>query len=513
MSGPKSFSVKIFDEELANIFQLQCEVEERLSALESAMGNMESQPHAQTTAEGQPSLAEFKKRTTEAIKPFNFGTVKIIAAQNRERYERFIAIRKGILKKLIRQIDEKEVSTHQQESHHKDYQSYETKIKALCEGLEELKEQVRGYLGELQGKRPDMDMDEHLKQLDKPFEIQKQAFSPSFNKASATKKAIAKEKRLRKGVLKIKEQVEKILQETKASPTPPQVTTPEITKEQRHLEELTDLIRERISSVNAIATREMFSKEHNQILITQKDGQSLFLHRQLLRKVNQHLQVHALKQELVILYAKVLANVPHAVFKKEHQTICQDATQMLKETMVHTSELQHLIDRGKGYLSDNATRIRQDKIRQRERAYIKRQLMQALEDKKYEVMDDMQVIDFEKQSEFLIKVPEKDNYIQVELKDNDTISYVFYSNKSDGEVAKMSTEEKVRKVEEMDKACDDFYRIMQELDDLGISNKVRKPRTAKESYLKALPEKYKDKIKEQPPTPPQKKKDDKKRYL
>ena len=98
MSGPKSFSVKIFDKELVQIFQMQCEVEEMFAALESAVEG--KNPQTTSTAE-QPSVAELKTRVSNAIKPFSFGTVHTIAAQNKERYDRLIAVRKGILKKLI----------------------------------------------------------------------------------------------------------------------------------------------------------------------------------------------------------------------------------------------------------------------------------------------------------------------------------------------------------------------------------------------------------------------------
>jgi hypothetical protein len=532
MSGPKSYSVKIFDKELVHIFQLQCEVEDILSNLKSYQDD-DKKPDAQL----RPFLLSIRKECSIALKTFSLGTTAhTIAGTTKAGYDKRIQIKKDQLTRLVNKLQQKESTVSEGKTTKNDYLSYEVSFIALSEELNVLRLSMINYLKGLSKKNNHIQLDKYLLELDnKQLNLLKERFSFFFNKEKAINQLIFSEKEHRKNITKIREKAETKIREVKTATPPAQIKkeTPNIKKpekktqlfvepekelqnikEQENLTEITALIRYKIIQVKSVKKQTDFSKEFKQIKTLAEKGQSLFLLQQLLREVNQYINAQIPKEELNVLYTNILNVSPHPTLIKEYQAASKDMMQILKNSGARDGEIQHVLERGKTFLTVNQKRIQKDRIREKERAFIKQQLIEALEERKYEVIDDTQVVDFEKQSDFLLKVPGKENYVGVELKENDTLSYVFYSNNDHEAVAKMSIEERTKKVKDMDSSCDDFYNIMKELDSLGISNKIRKPRKAKENYLQGLPEKYQNQIKKDSHAPSSKKrKNDKKRYL
>ncbi|MGK0390602.1 MAG: hypothetical protein ACI94Y_003360 [Maribacter sp.] len=532
MSGPKSYSVKIFDKELVHIFQLQCEVEDILSNLKSYQDD-DKKPDAQL----RPFLLSIRKECSIALKTFSLGTTAhTIAGTTKAGYDKRIQIKKDQLTRLVNKLQQKESTVSEGKTTKNDYLSYEVSFIALSEELNVLRLSMINYLKGLSKKNNHIQLDKYLLELDnKQLNLLKERFSFFFNKEKAINQLIFSEKEHRKNITKIREKAETKIREVKTATPPAQIKkeTPNIKKpekktqlfvepekelqnikEQENLTEITALIRYKIIQVKSVKKQTDFSKEFKQIKTLAEKGQSLFILQQLLREVNQYLNAQIPKEKLNASYLDISNTTPHPTLIKEYQAASKDMMQILKNPDARDGEIQHILERAKTFLIVNRKRMQQDRIRQKERAFIKQQLIQALEERKYKVVDDTKVVDFEKQSDFLLKVPGKENYVGVELKENDTLSYVFYSNNDHEAVAKMSIEERTKKVKDMDSSCDDFYNIMKELDSLGISNKIRKPRKAKENYLQGLPEKYQNQIKKDSHAPSSKKrKNDKKRYL
>lgn len=511
MSGPKSYSVKVFDKDLVHIFQLQCEVEDMLSNLKSY-----KEANKKNDTEITPFLLDIRKECSLALKPFSLGTTAhTIAGATKAGYDKRIQIKKDQLTRLVDKIKLKETNLEQNETIKNDYLSYRASFAACLEELMKFRENTRIYLQEINSQSEDIHLEEYLKQLQgKALELPEKPYTYTFNKERAIQELVLIEKQYRKEIDNIREAAEEMIFQIKmTTPLSSKEKTPN-TQEKERITSIITLIKNKINQITPNKKQTDFSKELEQLQAETSQGGNLFLLQQLLRQINQYQNAQIPKKELNILYNRILTVTPHPTLTKEHQAVSKDMVQVIKNSDARDGEIQHILERGKNFLTLNRKRIQQSRIREKERAFIKQQLVQALEARKYEVVEDTTVIDFEKQSEFLLKVPKKENYVGVELKENDTLSYVFYSNIDKKELEKMSIEERAGKVKDMEHSCDDFYAIMQELNHLGISNKIRKPRKSKESYLQGLPDKYKNQVKREANIPLKKKRnDDKKKYL
>jgi len=131
-------------------------------------------------------------------------------------------------------------------------------------------------------------------------------------------------------------------------------------------------------------------------------------------------------------------------------------------------------------------------VKQKENEYLKTQLVNGLQNMNYQVMDDMQVIDFEKQSDFLFKVPDQSNYINLRIDKNNNIAYNFLIEEDKKE---LSIEKKRKKVIEMESTCDEFQKVLKSLESMGLEINKTKSSDADINKLLQVPKKYREKIK------------------
>jgi hypothetical protein len=112
----------------------------------------------------------------------------------------------------------------------------------------------------------------------------------------------------------------------------------------------------------------------------------------------------------------------------------------------------------------------------------------------YEVMDDLEVIDFEKSNDYLLKVKGQDNYMNLMFSEDGAMKYNFQipENKKD-----LSFDEKKLKVQEMKMSCDDFNSVISDLRKMGMKLNLNSEQPISEASLMPFTKKTKERLKGQ----------------
>ncbi|PIB28294.1 hypothetical protein BFP78_00105 [Gaetbulibacter sp. 5U11] len=160
----------------------------------------------------------------------------------------------------------------------------------------------------------------------------------------------------------------------------------------------------------------------------------------------------------------------------------------------------------------NKKLIEDEGILERERLFLKSQMITTLSNMGYEVMDDLEVIDFEKSDDYLLKVKGQENYINVMFREDGSMKYNFQIPEKK---ENLSVDEKKMKLQEMKLTCNDFNSAVGDLRKMGLNLKLNREEPIAEktllSFTKKTKERLKDKLKSKQPSTKQQ--ETKKRYL
>ena len=107
-------------------------------------------------------------------------------------------------------------------------------------------------------------------------------------------------------------------------------------------------------------------------------------------------------------------------------------------------------------------------------------------------MDDLEVIDFEKTDDFLLKIKGQENYINVKFREDGSMRYVFQipENKED-----LSTDQVKTKLHEMHVTCTEFHSILKDLNKMGLKLDIIGEKPIELDSIISVTTQHKDKIK------------------
>jgi hypothetical protein len=164
----------------------------------------------------------------------------------------------------------------------------------------------------------------------------------------------------------------------------------------------------------------------------------------------------------------------HDLTKIERQNLIQHCLNMLNRSNISKDEADDLQTRFERLKSESRLCVEEDEIKNKERLFLKSQIILCLENQGYEVMDDMEVIDFEKGDDFFLKIKGQENYLNLKFKEDGSMRYAFKipENKDN-----LSTDQQNMKLEEMRITCQDFKEVLKDLSKMGlkINLKSEKP--------------------------------------
>jgi hypothetical protein len=185
----------------------------------------------------------------------------------------------------------------------------------------------------------------------------------------------------------------------------------------------------------------------------------------------------------------------HSTMKNEHQLLIEQCLLLLNNSGIDKGELDYINRQSELFQVRNNLTLEEDEIKSKERLFLKSQLILLLENQGYVVMDDLQVIDFDKTDDFLLKIKDQENYVNVKFREDGSMRYVFQipENKED-----LSTDQVKNKLHEMHVTCNEFHNILNDLSQMGLRLNVTSEKPIELSSIITVTNQYKEKIKSRP---------------
>lgn len=193
---------------------------------------------------------------------------------------------------------------------------------------------------------------------------------------------------------------------------------------------------------------------------------------------------------------EILSELSTSSFHPSIQTVWQNLVKLCLSLLSNSSITKNEFDEIKIKLEQMRNQsnkyFEDDEIKNKEHIFLKSQLILCLENMGYEVMDDLEVIDFEKEEDFFLKIKGQENYLNLKFKEDGSMRYVFQipENKED-----LSTDQRNLKLDEMKVTCSDFQSVLKDLSMMGLKIEMKNEKPIELDSLVSVTGKHKAKLK------------------
>lgn len=204
-------------------------------------------------------------------------------------------------------------------------------------------------------------------------------------------------------------------------------------------------------------------------------------------------KIHRWKAEIQKTIARLNQIKAHNKLKDEKAKILQSALNLMEKEKIKAYEYGDFKNKFKLFNEKNEKKILEEFVKKKERQFIKTQLIQSLENLNYEVMGDMELIDFEKEEDFLFKIPNQSNCLNLRFGPDGSILYNFVIPENRN---KLSIDGKLQKLSEMETTCKEFKGLLEDLSLMGLKIDLDKEMPVSEKALIQAPKKYQSIIQE-----------------
>lgn len=197
-----------------------------------------------------------------------------------------------------------------------------------------------------------------------------------------------------------------------------------------------------------------------------------------------------------IAISNILTELSELTFHKssqnERENLVKYCLTLMSNSSITKNELDEIQIKFNRLKARSNKFFEEEEIKSKERLFLKSQLILCLENQGYEVMEDLQVIDFEKNEDFLLKISGQENYLNLKFKEDGSMRYVFQipENKDD-----LSTDQKKLKLHEMKVTCSEFKSVLNDLSKMGLQIDMQSEKPIEFDSLVSITEKHKAKLK------------------
>jgi hypothetical protein len=182
-------------------------------------------------------------------------------------------------------------------------------------------------------------------------------------------------------------------------------------------------------------------------------------------------------------------------------------TTYLSRVNILDEEFELITDKFNELKTKNKQLFSEDEVSAKENSFLKSQIIHNLEKLGYETVNDLEVIDFEKENDFLLKIKNQVNYLNLKFNGDGSMRYVFQvPEESDS----LSIDQQNLKMHEMKLTCEDFKNVLDDLSKLGLNIELRNEKPIEAESLVSVTKRHIDKVKK---VTNRKVQDQKKNYL
>tara|TARA_R110002126_G_scaffold277560_1_gene423476 strand:+ start:33811 stop:35355 length:1545 start_codon:yes stop_codon:yes gene_type:complete len=183
----------------------------------------------------------------------------------------------------------------------------------------------------------------------------------------------------------------------------------------------------------------------------------------------------------------------HTSLLDKKQVLAQRLSALLNHNNIKDTDVASMKRELKILQKQSKKRVEEEGVLERERLFLKSQVVSTLSIMGYEVIDDLNVIDFEKSNDYLLKVKGQENYMNLMFREDGAMKYNFQmpENKKD-----LSFDEKKLKLQEMKMSCDDFNVVVNDLNKMGLKLNLNSQKPITEASLMQFTKKTKERLKD-----------------
>jgi hypothetical protein len=214
--------------------------------------------------------------------------------------------------------------------------------------------------------------------------------------------------------------------------------------------------------------KESFLNRFQEILTY--DPLSLSFHLPQLKIQIAKMKEHLERKEIISSLLKSLniqSQSTHPQMVPERQRLKGTCSNLLDKSYITSNELSDIQDRCNGWFAENNSKVEIEEVISKERLFLKSQIVSHLKNMGYTVIDDLNVIDFEKveRESLLLKSNNSAGYLNLQFRQDGSFRYLFKSSKP---VVELSTDQQERLLNEMKITCDDFQKVLSDLEEIGL---------------------------------------------
>ncbi len=476
MSGPKSFRVKVTNEHLQRLFALQSD----MSVLWNQLGQL--------------SLRDDTRRIFADCATFLNG--QRVAKETLQRpisieYADELPPHLERLQEFIRRLETERQQFHVKQDDYQAFLTYEQRYAQSLQAFRQHQEQVIAYLQTyLRQDFPDVCEQAATQISSVAPKLQPSAFSWNFRTMLPQKTGeIAQRIEDAKAAINtIRGAVSNdVLRRTKKNL--PQAAP--ALQFDATIQEMVRQIADYIRNVSDPAAQQSYQSQYDELLASDTRKQDAYFYRELLDDITIAEKTRQVKTAIRHALTELEQTPIHqgmTAAQLQFQQYCGKLLTAQKIKPHHIAEFQSKLT---AFQQENAKKLHDEIACEQERLFIKAQIVSALRRLNYEVADDMQVIDFEKESEFVVKAPNQPNYLHLRFMEDGSFRYNFLipEFKDDLSIAQIRV-----KIHEMETACHQFKAELQKLSNIGISIDLEKELPISEKAIIQIPQRLQEKI-------------------
>jgi hypothetical protein len=200
---------------------------------------------------------------------------------------------------------------------------------------------------------------------------------------------------------------------------------------------------------------------------------------------------------------------PTTALLKDKNFIIQKTLKLLDDTSITENEVDCIKNDLESFYRKNRQAAEEAETKKKEQHFIKTQVIHNLENLGYEVMEDLNVIDFEKENDFYLKAPGQENLLNLKFKEDGSFRYVFEIPEK---VDQLTVDQQKMRLHEMKTTCHDFLSVVDDLKQMGVKMDIKAEKPEELSSLVTIPESVSAKLNTRKDQP-QRKQQIKKLYL
>lgn len=182
----------------------------------------------------------------------------------------------------------------------------------------------------------------------------------------------------------------------------------------------------------------------------------------------------------------------HLSAQTERETLVKYCLTLMNNSTITKNEFDEVEIKLEQLRNHSNKFFEEDEIKNKEHLFLKSQLILCLENQGYEVMDDLEVIDFEKENDFLLKIKGQENYLNLKFKEDGSMRFVFQIPENKDE---LSTDQQNMKLHEMKVTCSEFQSVLKDLGKMGLKVNMRSEKPIELSSIVSITNKEKEKLK------------------